>query len=193
MKKKKKKLEILPLRARHVAEHLPTDASLGGRVNYPHEDHPAKEPWPSDPSCSRIHNHRNHILTSLKWTPELLQCPLLDYDNPTVTCSKRSSSSSPLPSSAAVQRLSGHHVRHGDWLPAALSARCGRRLEGKKMVLNSGEKSCFKSQWVDCKCGKKKSVFTVFFCLRAVCHWHGSRQSDHHHQNSAELPGCVPG
>lgn len=40
---------------------------------------------------------------------------------------------------------------------------------------------------------KNQHVYSVFIRLHAVCHRHGSRQSDHHHQNSAELPGRLPG
>lgn len=43
-------------------------------------------------------------------------------------------------SSAGVQCFCGDHVRGGDWLPAALGARCGWSLYREEMVFDSGIK-----------------------------------------------------
>lgn len=126
-------------------------------------------PWPPDPFCSHIHNHK--IIFSPASSERLIGCSPLCYITIFLLLfSLKHSSSSSLSSSAAVQRLSGHHVRDGDRLPAPLSARCGRGVEGKEVVLDSGEESHLEPPCNSSKFEKSvKSVKKLSTLFSSIC------------------------
>lgn len=56
--KNKPKKNIFPPRVRHVAKHLPAEGVLGRDSELSSGGPSRRRPWPPDPSCSRIRNHK---------------------------------------------------------------------------------------------------------------------------------------